>query len=130
MSVKEKYRSVLEMGEKMNPRDGYVEEADGVLRMGSTVDTQYQKDQLWDEIKRVGGENPRDVEVDIKVANRSYYAKHTVQKGDSLSKIAKEYLGDAMAYKKIFAANSDTLDDPNKIFPGQELTIPFPDGRS
>ena len=130
MSVKEKYRSVLEMGEKMNPRDGYVEEADGVLRTGSTVDTQYQKDQLWDEIKRVGGENPRDVEVDIKVANKSYYAKHTVQKGDSLSKIAKEYLGDAMAYKKIFAANSDTLDDPNKIFPGQELTIPFPDGRS
>ena len=130
MSVKEKYRSVLEMGEKMNPRDGYVEEADGVLRMGSTVDTQYQKDQLWDEIKRVGGENPRDVEVDIKVANKSYYAKHTVQKGDSLSKIAKEYLGDAMAYKKIFAANSDTLDDPNKIFPGQELTIPFPDGRA
>ncbi|WP_420460803.1 LysM peptidoglycan-binding domain-containing protein [Neolewinella sp.] len=130
MSVKEKYRSVLEMGEKMNPRDGYVEEADGVLRMGSTVDTQYQKDQLWDEIKRVGGENPRDVEVDIKVANKSYYAKHTVQKGESLSKIAKEYLGDAMAYKKIFAANSDTLDDPNKIFPGQELTIPFPDGRS
>ena len=130
MSVKAKYRSVLEMGEKMNPRDGYVEEADGVLRMGSTVDTQYQKDQLWDEIKRVGGENPRDVEVDIKVANKSYYAKHTVQKGDSLSKIAKEYLGDAMAYKKIFAANSDTLDDPNKIFPGQELTIPFPDGRS
>ena len=130
MSVKEKYRSVLKMGEKMNPRDGYVEEADGVLRMGSTVDTQYQKDQLWDEIKRVGGENPRDVEVDIKVANKSYYAKHTVQKGDSLSKIAKEYLGDAMAYKKIFAANSDTLDDPNKIFPGQELTIPFPDGRS
>ena len=130
MSVKEKYRSVLEMGEKMHPRDGYVEEADGVLRMGSTVDTQYQKDQLWDEIKRVGGENPRDVQVDIKVANKSYYAKHTVEKGDSLSKIAKEYLGDAMAYKKIFAANSDTLDDPNKILPGQVLTIPFPDGRS
>ncbi|CAH0999783.1 hypothetical protein LEM8419_01083 [Neolewinella maritima] len=118
------------MGEKMNPRDGYVEEADGVLRMGSTVDTLRQKDLLWDEIKRVGGENPRDVQVDIKVANTSYYAKHTVEKGDSLSKIAKEYLGDAMAYKKIFQANTDVLDDPNKIFPGQELTIPFPEGRS
>ena len=130
MSLQDKYRSVLNMGENFKPTDGYVEESDGVLRMGSTLDNQYQKDQIWDEIKRIGGENPRDVEVDIKVRNKSYYAKHTVEKGDSLSKIAKEYLGDAMAYKKIFQANTDKLDDPNKIFPGQELTIPFPEGRS
>lgn len=130
MSLQDKYRSVLNMGEKFKPTDGYVEESDGVLRMGSTLDNQYQKDQIWDEIKRIGGENPRDVEVDIKVRNKSYYAKHIVEKGDSLSKIAKEYLGDAMAYKKIFQANTDKLDDPNKIFPGQELTIPFPEGRS
>ena len=130
MSLQDKYRSVLDLGATMNATDGYVEETDGKLRMGSTLETQYQKDQIWDEIKRVGGENPRDVEVDIKVRNKSYYAKHTVAKGDSLSKIAKTYLGDAMAYKKIFAANTDKLDDPNKIMPGQELTIPFPDGRS
>lgn len=130
MSLQDKYRSVLDLGTTMNATDGYVEEADGKLRMGSTLETQYQKDQIWDEIKRIGGENPRDVEVDIKVRNKSYYAKHTVEKGDSLSKIAKEYLGDAMAYKKIFTANTDILDDPNKIMPGQVLTIPFPDGRS
>lgn len=130
MSLKDKYRSVLQLGEKFAPTDGYVEEKDGVLRMGSTLDTQYEKDQIWDEIKRVGGENPRDVEADIKVKNKSYYAKHTVEKGDSLSKIAKEYLGDPMDYKRIYAANTDTLDDPNKIFPGQVLTIPFPEGRS
>ncbi|MBB4078432.1 nucleoid-associated protein YgaU [Lewinella aquimaris] len=130
MSLQNKYRSVLDMGEKFNAKNGYVEEADGRLRVGGIVETQRQKDLMWDEIKRVGGENPRDIEADIKVSNRSYYAKHTVKKGDSLSKIAKEYLGDAMAYKAIFAANTDTLDDPNKIFPGQELTIPFPEGRS
>jgi nucleoid-associated protein YgaU len=118
------------MGEDFNARDGYVEEADGKLRVGGTVETLRQKDLMWDEIKRVGGENPRDIEADIKVSNHSYYAKHTVEKGDSLSKIAKEYLNDPMAYKKIFAANTDKLDDPNKIYPGQELTIPFPEGRS
>jgi len=49
---------------------------------------------------------------------------YTVKSGDSLSKIAKEFYGDPMKYKEIFAANQDILDDPNKIFPGQELKIP------
>ncbi len=49
---------------------------------------------------------------------------YTVQKGDSLSKIAKHHLGDANAWKKIFEANRDVLDDPDKIFPGQTLKLP------
>jgi len=49
---------------------------------------------------------------------------YTVQKGDSLSKIAKQHLGDANAWKKIFEANHDVLDDPDKIFPGQTLKLP------
>ena len=130
MTLQEKYRSVLNMGEDFNARNGYVEEADGKLRVGGTVETQRQKDLMWDEIKRIGGENPRDIEADIKVSQTAYYAKHTVKKGDSLSKIAKEYYGDPMAYKHIYAANTDILDDPNKIYPDQELTIPFPEGRT
>ncbi|MEM9258727.1 MAG: LysM peptidoglycan-binding domain-containing protein [Bacteroidota bacterium] len=126
MSLQDKYRSVLNMGEKFNATDGFVEEADGRLRIGGTVEYQREKDLMWDEIKRVGGENPFDIEADIQVRNTAIYAKHTVEKGESLSLIAKDYLGDVMAYKAIFAANSDTLDDPNKIFPGQELVIPFP----
>ncbi|MEM9837373.1 MAG: LysM peptidoglycan-binding domain-containing protein [Bacteroidota bacterium] len=129
MSLQDKYRSVLDLGVKFNAVDGYVEEADGVLRVGGTVETLYQKDQMWDEIKRVGGENPLDIEADIKFTNRSYYAKHVVESGQSLSLIAKDYLNDVMAYKAIFAANTDLLDDPNVIHPGQELTIPFPEGR-
>ncbi|HBN54172.1 MAG TPA: peptidoglycan-binding protein LysM [Stenotrophomonas sp.] len=49
---------------------------------------------------------------------------YTVQKGDSLSRIAKNQLGDANAWKRIFEANRDVLDDPDKIFPGQTLKIP------
>ena len=44
--------------------------------------------------------------------------------GDTLSKIAKEHLGDANAYMKIFDANKSILSDPDKIKPGQVLTIP------
>lgn len=49
---------------------------------------------------------------------------YTVQKGDSLSKIAKHELGDANAWNRIFEANKDILDDPDKIQPGQVLKIP------
>ncbi len=126
MSLQDKYRSVLTLGEKFNAQDGFVEEADGVLRIGGSVELQYEKDQMWDEIKRVGGENPIDIEADIQVRNTAIYARHTVERGESLSLIAKAYLKDVMAYKQIFAANSDTLEDPNKIHPGQELVIPFP----
>ena len=50
--------------------------------------------------------------------------RYTVQKGDNLSKIAKNLLGDANAWKQIFEANRDVLDNPDKIFPGQTLKIP------
>ena len=49
---------------------------------------------------------------------------HTVVSGESLSKIAKKYYGDAMKYTIIFEANQPTLSDPNKIYPGQVLRIP------
>jgi nucleoid-associated protein YgaU len=49
---------------------------------------------------------------------------YTVVKGDSLSKIAKEFYGDAMKYPAIFEANKPMLKDPDKIYPGQVLRIP------
>jgi nucleoid-associated protein YgaU len=49
---------------------------------------------------------------------------YTVQKGDSLSKIAKAHYGDAMKYPAIFEANKPMLKDPDKIYPGQTLRIP------
>ena len=47
-----------------------------------------------------------------------------MQKGDTLSKISKQFYGDANEYKKIFDANKDQLKDPDKIQPGQVLRIP------
>lgn len=49
---------------------------------------------------------------------------YEVKKGDSLSKIAKEFYGDAMKYPEIFEANKPMLKDPNLIYPGQMLRIP------
>jgi nucleoid-associated protein YgaU len=51
---------------------------------------------------------------------------YTVKAGDTLSKIAKEHLGDVSAYVEIFNANKEQLSDPDKIKPGQVLKIPQP----
>lgn len=62
----------------------------------------------------------KDVENSENIDVRTY----TVKSGDTLSKIAKEFYGNANKYMDIFNANTDKLKDPNKIFPGQELVIP------
>lgn len=122
--IKAKYQSVLDLGEKLNIQDGDVSIENGQLQVKGTAATQYEKNLLWDEIKKVGGENPSDIMADIKVADESIYARHTVASGESLSKIAKHYYKDPMKYTAIFEANKNILKNPDLIHPGQELVIP------
>ena len=49
---------------------------------------------------------------------------YVVVSGDSLSKIAKRYYGDANKWNRIYEANRDLIKDPDLIHPGQRLTIP------
>ena len=122
--IKAKYQSVLDLGEKLNIQDGDVREENGQLQVKGTANTPYEKNLLWDEIKRVGGDEPSDIMADIKVADESVYHRHTVASVESLSKIAKHYYEDAMKYNAIFQANTNILKNPDMIHPGQELVIP------
>jgi nucleoid-associated protein YgaU len=122
--VRAKYQGVLDLGEKLEIQNGDVSEANGVLKVTGTAATQYEKNLIWDKIKEVGGVDPSDIIADIKVADETVYARHTVASGETLGKIAKHYFGDAMKYKEIFAANSDILKNPDLINPEQELIIP------
>ena len=51
-------------------------------------------------------------------------SRYTVKKGDTLSHIAQAHYGKASRWKRIFDANRDQLDDPDRIQPGQVLKIP------
>ena len=51
-------------------------------------------------------------------------ADYTVQRGDSLWKIAREQLGDGTRWGELYAANRDTVRDPSLIYAGQVLKIP------
>jgi nucleoid-associated protein YgaU len=53
-------------------------------------------------------------------APRSY----VVQKGDSLSKIAKQFYGNTAGWRRIFEANRERIKDPDVIQPGWTLSIP------
>jgi nucleoid-associated protein YgaU len=122
--VKAKYQSVLDLGEELKIQKGDVQVNGDTLEVRGVANTQYHKDRIWDEIKKVGGENPSDIMADIKVADTSVYARHTVESGESLSKIAKHYYGDPMKYNAIFEANRNILKNPDMIHPGQDLVIP------
>ncbi len=122
--IKSKYQSVLDLGEKLNIQSGDVKEENGQLKVSGTAKNQYEKNLIWDEIKRVGGENPSDIMADIAIADSTVYAHHTVKSGESLSKIAKHYYKDANKYNAIFEANRDKLKSADLIHPGDELVIP------
>ncbi len=125
MSLQAKYNSVIELTEQVGLVGANIAEENGVLRIAGTVYTAYQKDQIWNTIKDVPGTNAAEVVADIQVSETGFYTKHTVQKGESLSLIAKHYCGDVMKYQAIFEANRDQLTSADAIEVGQELIIPF-----
>ncbi|MGI8561436.1 MAG: LysM peptidoglycan-binding domain-containing protein [Luteimonas sp.] len=55
------------------------------------------------------------------------HRQYTVQKGDTLSHIAQHHYGKASGWTRIYEANRDQLDDPDRIYPGQVLKIPAAD---
>jgi nucleoid-associated protein YgaU len=93
------------------------------------------KNKVWDQIKLVDP-SASDLIADIQAPPAAAAAAasaggaptaartYTVQAGDSLSKISKQFYGDANKYMKIFEANKDKLTDPNKVNVGTELLIP------
>jgi len=116
---------------------GTTEEHDGKLYWRGTVATAAEKNEIWNAIKTIPTWQ-NDIVADIKVtgpaaapptqaapaAAPAAAKTYTVQAGDTLSKIAKDHLGNAGAYMKIFDLNKDQLSDPDKIKPGQILKMP------
>ena len=60
----------------------------------------------------------------VSLATPAMAAEYTVQKGDSLWKIAREQLGSGYRWAELYTANRDSIRDPNLIYVGQQLTIP------
>lgn len=126
MSLQVKYSPVLALAKELNVQGLDVKEEVGKLKLSGTVNSQYEKNKIWDKIKEIGGEAPAEVGADINVSNNDFYHLHTVESGESLSKIARHYYKDANSYMKIFEANKDQLTNSDMIKAGQKLKIPNP----
>ncbi|HWI16658.1 MAG TPA: LysM peptidoglycan-binding domain-containing protein [Vicinamibacterales bacterium] len=123
MNLRDKYKHAIQTAKELRMQ-GAAEERDGKLYFKGTVKNQAEVNKIWDAIKTVPDwRNDLVGEVTID-PNAPKEVTYTVQSGDTLSKIAKQHLGDANAYMKIFEANKDQLSDPDKIKPGQVLKIP------
>ena len=117
-----KYKYAVETAKGFH-LDGTTEERDGKLYIKGSVKTQDQANKIWDAIKTIP-DWKTEVVADITATGGGAEETYTVKAGDTLSKIAKQFLGDANAYPAIFDANRDQLSDPDKIKPGQVLKIP------
>jgi nucleoid-associated protein YgaU len=130
MGLRETYAYAIQQAK--GKFDGSAQERDGKLYFTGTVKSEAEKDEIWSAIKTIPTWRD-DVVADIKVTGEGARASsaagtsgktYTVKPGDTLSGIAKQHLGNANAYMKIFEANRDQLTDPNVIKPGQVLKIP------
>lgn len=128
MGLRDKYAQAIQAAKDVR-MEGSADERDDKLYFHGTVQTQDQANQIWNAIKTVPDWR-NDIVADIKAAGGASAgasapaSTYTVKPGDTLSKIAKEHLGNANAYMDIFNANKDQLTDPDKIKPGQVLKIP------
>ena len=128
MGLREKYAYAISTAK--GKFDGSAQEKDGKLHFVGSVKTEEEKNELWNAIKTIP-EWRNEVVADIKVTGGGAAAAtgtsgktYTVKAGDTLSKIAKEHLGNANAYMKIYEANRDQLSNPDLIKPGQVLKLP------
>ena len=126
MSLQEKYQPLIDMANQSGISGLNVSEGDGFIKIEGSASSAEAKQQLMDEWERLDpGYRSGDLVMDVTAPEASGSAgggsTYTVQSGDSLSKIGAKY---GVSYMKIFEANRDKLDDPDKIQPGQELTIP------
>ena len=130
--LKTKYQTVLKAVQEKNVRLANLHLQDNKLFVRGAAPSQAVKNHIWDMIKII---NPKydDITAEITV-DESLAPKpatpppvpktYTVQAGDTLSKISKQFYGDASKYMKIFEANRDKLSNPDLIKVGQVLAIP------
>src|SRR4026207_1967098 len=114
MALREKYNYAIQTAKNFHMQGG-ADERDGKLHFKGTVQNQDEANKIWDAIKTIPTWS-QEVVADIKATSTGSSSSsagstttYTVKAGDTLSKIAQQFLGNANAYNDIFNANKDQL---------------------
>ena len=136
--LKQKYQPALNLMQQLQVRLENLNMQGTQLLIRGLAPSADAKNKVWDQVKLIDKAHS-DLICDISVAQQQAQPtmtagasasggqgqrRYTVQSGDTLSKISREFYGDPNQYTKIFNANRSVLKDPNTIHPGQELVIP------
>ena len=126
--LKTKYAPALKKIEEQGVKLQNLHVQENKLFIKGAAPNDAAKNEVWSAIKSVD-KSYSDLMADITIdpslpAPKPKEQAYTVQSGDTLSKISKQFYGDANSYMRIFDANKDQLKDPNMIKPGQVLKIP------
>lgn len=128
MALTDKYKSLIDMANQIGISGFNTREENGVLYVDGVAASAEAKQKLWDEYGRIDPDyRSGDLVMNVSAPEGGGSSgsgggqTYTVQSGDSLSKIGSRY---GVSWQKIYEANRDKLDDPDKIYAGQELTIP------
>ena len=137
--LKQKYQNVQKAMEQNQVRLQNLNMQGDKLLMRGEAPSEEAKNRVWDQIKMIdptysdliaditvnqSAQTPRTQTAGATAGGGTGTRTYTVQAGDSLSKISKQFYGNANEYMKIFEANRDKLKDPNQIQPGQQISIP------
>jgi nucleoid-associated protein YgaU len=131
--LKQKYSGAIQLIHQSGVKLAHMHVQDNKLFLQGAAPSQDVKNQVWNAVKSVDSsysDLTLDLSIDPSLApapatpTASSQKTYTVQPGDTLSKIAKEFYGNANEYNKIFQANQDKLQSPDKIQVGQQLVIP------
>jgi nucleoid-associated protein YgaU len=127
MDLRAKYDHAIQTAKRLGFQGAATQEGDK-LHFKGTIGSEDERNQIWNAIKTVS-DWKNEINADITVVQAAQPVgtsgkTYTVKAGDTLSKIAREHLGDGNAYMKIFNANKDQLTDPDNIKPGQVLKLP------
>ncbi len=117
----DKYQSLIDLANNVGVSDLNINEGEDVLHITGTAPSADAKQQLWDEYGRIDPDyRAGDLVLNIDAPETSS-TTYTIQSGDTLSKIGSNY---GVSWQSIYEANRDVIDDPDKIYPGQEIQIP------
>jgi len=121
----DKYGDAYGLATELGATDLNAQEENGHLTVSGKLPTKYAVNQVWDKVKEIDpGLSSGDLTLNLTADRTDIFGEYEVQAGDSLSGIAKKVTNGALTYQQIFEANSDTLDNPDKIQAGQTLVIP------